>query len=55
MLPGDIALLKSAPDAPASDLGTITVSLGRKLLGWHGDMETLVVMEPVKIEAAWRA
>lgn len=55
MLPGDIALMKSDPEAPAFELGTIAISLGRKLLGYHGDAQTLVVMEPLEIEAAWRA
>lgn len=55
MLPGDIVLLKSDPEAPASELGTIAVSLGRKLMGYHGDAQELVVMEPLQIEKAWRA
>lgn len=55
MLPGDIALLKADPEAPAYELGTIAVSLGRKLLGWHPDVEQLAVLEPLQIEAAWRA
>lgn len=55
MLPGDIALLKSDPDASGHELGTIAISLGRKLLGYHGDSHMLVVMEPLQIEKAWRA
>lgn len=55
MLPGDIALMKSDPEAPGSELGTIAISVGRKLIGYHGDVEGLVVMEPLEIEAAWRA
>jgi nucleoside-diphosphate-sugar epimerase len=58
MLPGDIALLKSEPDAPASELGTIAISLGRKLLGWHPDHPILAVIEPIVEEpamVAWRA
>lgn len=56
MLPGDIALMKSEPEkGTAYELGTIAISVGRKLLGYHGDAETLVVMEPLQIEAAWRA
>lgn len=55
MLPGDIAHLKADPEAPASELGTIAVSLGRKLLGWHPDQDELAVLEPLQIEGAWRA
>lgn len=55
MLPGDIALVKSDPDAPASKIGTIMVLAGgRKFLGWHPDHEPLAVMELLEIEKAWR-
>ncbi len=55
MLPGDIALVKSDPDSPASEIGTIMVSAGGKMLGWHPDHELFAVMDVLEFEAAWRA
>lgn len=55
MLPGDIAMMRSDPEAPANDIGTLVICLGRKVLGWHPDHEPLAVMEPLEIEKAWRA
>ncbi len=55
MLPGDIALLPSQPEEPASDIGTVAISLGRKLLAWHPDHAPLAVIEVTQIDAAWRA
>jgi hypothetical protein len=56
MLPGDIAMPPSEPDAPASKLGTIMVmASGHKLIGWHPDVDMLALMEVSQIDAAWRA
>lgn len=49
MLLGDLAMLESA-----DGMGSIVVSAGGKVLGWHDDDAGMVVMEPLKIEAAWR-
>lgn len=55
MLPGDLAMPPSDPDAPASKLGTVMVmASGRKFLGWHPDFEQLALMELLQIDAAWR-
>jgi hypothetical protein len=56
MLPGDLAMPPSDPDAPAAKIGTVMVAITpRKFLGWHPDHETLAVMELLQIDAAWRA
>jgi hypothetical protein len=57
MLPGDVAMPPSDPDAPASKLGTILVRVagGEKFLGWHPDTEFLAVMDVSQIDVAWRA
>ena len=55
MLPGDIALVPSEPGEEAADIGTVVICLGRKLMGWHPDHTTLVVMEISVVQAAWRA
>lgn len=49
MLLGDLAMLKSA-----DGMGSIVVSAGGKVIGWHDDDAGMVVMEPLQIEAAWR-
>jgi hypothetical protein len=56
MLPGDVALPPSEPEAPASKLGTVVVKVagGNKYLGWHPDVEYLAVMTIQEVEAAWR-
>ncbi|HVJ69933.1 MAG TPA: hypothetical protein VM531_00240 [Sphingomicrobium sp.] len=58
MLPGDVALIASEAGAPAAELGTLVISVGRKFLGWHPDHPLFAVLEPT-IEspflAAWRA
>lgn len=55
MLPGDLAMPPSDPDAPASSLGTIMVKVSaNKYAGWHPDHEPLLVMELLQIDAAWR-
>ena len=55
MLPGDIALLPSEPGEEAADIGTVAICLGRKLMGWHPDHETIVVMEVSVVTSARRA
>jgi hypothetical protein len=58
MRPGDIALVKSEPGAPAWQVGTVVVSVGRKFLGWHPDHPILAIIEPIIDQpfiAAWRA
>lgn len=56
MLPGDLAMPPSDPEAPAAKLGTILVmASGRKFIGWHPDHEALAVMDVHQIDAAWRA
>ena len=56
MLPGDLAMPPSDPDAPAAKIGTVMVAITpRKFLGWHPDHESLAVMELLQIDAAWRA
>jgi hypothetical protein len=56
MLPGDLAMPPSDPDAPAAKIGTVMVAVTpRKFLGWHPDHESLAVMELTVINAAWRA
>lgn len=56
MLPGDLAMPPSDPEAPASKFGTVMVAITpRKFLGWHPDHESLAVMELTQIDAAWRA
>jgi len=58
MLPGDIGLVKPEPDAPAWQVGTVVISVGRKFIGWHPDAPILAVCEPLVDEpfiAAWRA
>lgn len=58
MLPGDIGLVPSEPDAPAWQLGTVVISVGRKFIGWHPDHPMLAVIEPtveMPFSAAWRA
>lgn len=56
MLPGDLAMAPSDPDAPAAKLGTILIMVsGRKFIGWHPDVEMLAVLDVKQIDAAWRA
>lgn len=56
MLPGDIAMPPSEPDAPASKLGTIVImASGRKFIGWHPSVDLLAVLDVSQIDAAWRA
>jgi hypothetical protein len=58
MLPGDVALVKPEKDAPAWEVGTVVISIGRKFLGWHPDAEQLAVIDPNipnPFLAAWRA
>lgn len=49
MLLGDLAMLESE-----DGMGSIVVSAGGKVLGWHDDDAGMVVMEPLQITAAWR-
>lgn len=49
MLLGDLAMLESA-----DGIGSIVVSVGGKVIGWHDDDAGMVVMEPLSIAAAWR-
>jgi len=58
MLPGDIAVVQPEPGAPAWQVGTVVISVGRKFLGWHPDHPVLAVIEPALDEpfvAAWKA
>ena len=55
MLPGDVAMLPSEPGEEASEIGTLAICLGRKVLSWHPDYPTPVVMEVAVVKAAWRA
>lgn len=56
MLPGDLAMPPSDPDAPAAKLGTILIMVsGRKFIGFHPDVEFLSVLDVKQIDAAWRA
>jgi hypothetical protein len=58
MLPGDIALVQPEQGAPAWQVGTVVISVGRKFLGWHPDHPILAVCEPLVEQpflAAWRA
>jgi hypothetical protein len=58
MLPGDIAVVKAEKGAPAWQVGTVVILIGRKFLGWHPDHPILSIMEPTVEEpflAAWRA
>lgn len=58
MLPGDVGLTLTEPDAPAWRAGTIAISLGRKYLTWHADHELLAIIEPLvdaPFTIAWRA
>lgn len=48
-LPGDVILLQG--DGP---LDCVTISLGAKVMGWHGDHEACVNMIPLAIKGAWR-
>lgn len=50
MLPGDIALMPGEPPFDA-----VTICVGRKVMGWHGDAEETVMIVPDQIKAAWRA
>jgi hypothetical protein len=49
MLPADVALMKG--DGP---LDAVTISAGRKMLGWHADSEEAVFIVAHEIKAAWR-
>lgn len=55
-LAGDIIELKSEPGTIMAELGAMTVSLGRKVMGWSAAVPGLVVMapQPDQIAAAWR-
>lgn len=58
MLPGDVALVTAEEGAPAWELGTVVISIGRKFLGWHPDDPRLAILEPLTeapFLAAWRA
>lgn len=48
MLPGDVALMQG--DGP---LDAIVICVGRKVVGFHQDMEEAVIMIPHEIKAAW--
>lgn len=50
-LPGDFILLEGEPD---DHLDAVTISMGRKVMGWHGETETCVMMTPLLIKAAYR-
>lgn len=52
MLPGDIALMEGHGTFDA-----ITISVGRKVMGWHEDngLQEPVMIVPEKIKAAFRA
>lgn len=56
MLLGDIALMAAEPnEEEASDLGTLVISVGRKVIGWYPGEPTLVNMELLASPlAAWR-
>jgi hypothetical protein len=58
MLPGDVAVVAAEEGAPAWEVGTVVISIGRKFLGWHPDADCLAIIDP-KIPrpfvAAWRA
>lgn len=49
MLLGDLAMLESA-----DGMGSIVVSAGGKVVGYHDDAEGMVVMDVVKYAGAWR-
>ena len=51
MRPGDLAMLES----DSGGMGSIVISTGTKVIGWHEDDAGMVVMEPLAIAAAWRA
>jgi hypothetical protein len=58
MLPGDIALVQPEAGAPAWEVGTVVISIGRKFLGWHPDATELAIIDPnipAPFIAAWRA
>lgn len=57
MLPGDIGMPPSDPDAPGSKMGTVVIKVagGGKYLGWHPDVPYLCVMDISQIDIAWRA
>lgn len=56
VLIGDLLLIKSEPDSPGADIGTVVVStgIGGKAIGWHPDTELLAVLDLSEIERAWR-
>ena len=58
MLPGDIGLVQAEEGAPAWEVGTVVISVGRKFLGWHSEQRILSIMQPLTdapFVAAWRA
>ena len=46
---GDLAMLDSA-----DGIGGIVISAGGKAIGWHDDAAGMVVMDLLRITAAWR-
>lgn len=46
---GDVAVFASA-----DGLGAITVCAGAHVLGWHEDAAGFAILDPVKIDGAWR-
>lgn len=51
MLLGDLAVLES----DEGGIGSIAISLGGKIMGWHEDAAEMVVMQPLELAGAWRA
>lgn len=49
MLPGDIALMEGD-----GVLDAITISVGRKVFGWHQDGDGAVIITPHGLKGAWR-
>jgi hypothetical protein len=49
-LPGDLVLLEGEPP-----FDCVTVSLGRKVLGFHQDAEGAEVLKVYQLKGAWRA
>ena len=50
-LPADLVMLP----APAPFLGALTMAVGNgRVLGWHEDVETAEILQPLEYVAAWR-
>lgn len=57
MLPGDLGLIEEDPDEGVGLGGTMVISVGRKWVGWHPDVQDFAVIEPAverPFIAAWR-